>query len=223
MVQVVPVFASGWIPASRERDARVEQAHRMPSARTSMIWARARQTAGDSSRELLMNLCSQDTPLQYSSDRASNLRVETQQVETYFYHTADKGRISWERVWCEPRGYTPLGAGTIIPMLTDRIELCKLFSAHGVEFLLVGGQAVIGYGYPRLTRDMDLWVRPTAENGEKVLSALQEFGVARQTSKRSECFEDPAIRDARQVGESSRRSAPMPRTSARSCGRPPIE
>ena len=62
-------------------------------------------------------------------------------------------------------------------MLTDWIELCELFSAHGVEFLLVGGQAVIAHGYPRLTRDLDLWVRPTAENGE-VLAALQEFDVA---------------------------------------------
>jgi hypothetical protein len=76
-------------------------------------------------------------------------------------------------------------------MLTDWIELCKLFSAHGVEFLLVGGQAVIAHGYPRLTRDMDLWVRPTSENGEKVLAALQEFGVAPPDFHAAR-FEDPA-------------------------------
>jgi predicted nucleotidyltransferase len=75
-------------------------------------------------------------------------------------------------------------------MLADWIELCELLSAHGAEFLLVGGQAVIAHGYPRLTKDMDLWVRPTSENGEKVLAALAEFG-ARPDSLRAEQFENP--------------------------------
>jgi hypothetical protein len=62
-------------------------------------------------------------------------------------------------------------------MLSDWIELCRLFSAHRVEYLLVGGQAVIAHGYPRLTKDMDLWVRPSKDNGVRVLSALAEFGT----------------------------------------------
>ena len=65
-------------------------------------------------------------------------------------------------------------------MLPDWIELCKLFSEHGAEYLIVGGQAVIAHGYPRLTKDMDLLVRPTADNGARVLSALAEFGALRQ-------------------------------------------
>jgi hypothetical protein len=62
-------------------------------------------------------------------------------------------------------------------MLSDWIELCKLFSDRQVDYLLVGGQAVIAHGYPRLTKDMDLWVRPVADNGTRVLSALAEFGA----------------------------------------------
>lgn len=62
-------------------------------------------------------------------------------------------------------------------MLPDWIELCRLFSAHGVDYLLIGGQAVIAHGYPRLTKDMDLWVRPTVENGRRVLKALSDFGT----------------------------------------------
>ena len=34
-------------------------------------------------------------------------------------------------------------------MLTDWIELCGLLSAHRVDFLVVGGQAVIAHGYAR--------------------------------------------------------------------------
>jgi len=84
----------------------------------------------------------------------------------------------------------PSGCETTIEMLADWIELCGLLSAHGVEFLLVGGQAVIAHGYPRLTKDMDLWVRPTAENGAKILAALAEFGAASE-GLRAEQFEDP--------------------------------
>src|SRR5688572_13792680 len=62
-------------------------------------------------------------------------------------------------------------------MLPDWIELCELLSAHGADYLLVGGQAVIAHGYPRLTKDMDLWLRPTLENGRRVLNALSDFGT----------------------------------------------
>ena len=62
-------------------------------------------------------------------------------------------------------------------MLPDWIELCALLDAHRVEYLLVGGHAVIAHGYARLTKDMDLWVRPTEENGVRVLAALAAFGT----------------------------------------------
>jgi len=62
-------------------------------------------------------------------------------------------------------------------MLSDWIDLCRLFDARRVEFLLIGGQAVIAHGYPRLTKDMDLWVRPTVENGARILDALADFGT----------------------------------------------
>ena len=58
-------------------------------------------------------------------------------------------------------------------MLEDWIELCKLLGAHAAEFLQVGGQAVIAHGYPRLTKDLDLWVRPTVENGKKARYQLR--------------------------------------------------
>ena len=72
---------------------------------------------------------------------------------------------------------TPSGSETTILMLPDWIELCRLFGARSVDFLLIGGQAVIAHGYPRLTKDMDLWVRPSRENGVRVLEALTDFGT----------------------------------------------
>ncbi len=75
-------------------------------------------------------------------------------------------------------------------MLADWIELCRLFGDHRVEFLLIGGQAVIAHGYLRLTKDLDLLVRPSAANGARVLAALAAFGTA-PARPTAEQFEDP--------------------------------
>lgn len=58
----------------------------------------------------------------------------------------------------------------------DFREFLQLLNSHKVKYLLVGGYAVGYYGYPRATADMDIWVATDAENVEKVLTALAEFG-----------------------------------------------
>jgi len=42
--------------------------------------------------------------------------------------------------------------------------------------LIVGGYAVGFHGFPRYTGDIDVWVNSTADNAEKVLKSLDEFG-----------------------------------------------
>lgn len=58
----------------------------------------------------------------------------------------------------------------------DFRELLASFSAHGVEFVLVGAYALALLGAPRYTGDLDLYVRPTEENARRILAALGEFG-----------------------------------------------
>ncbi|MCA8953720.1 MAG: nucleotidyltransferase [Planctomycetes bacterium] len=58
----------------------------------------------------------------------------------------------------------------------DFSELLESFNDAGVEYLLVGGYALAHFGAPRFTGDMDLFVRPTAENARRVLAALDRFG-----------------------------------------------
>ncbi len=48
--------------------------------------------------------------------------------------------------------------------------------ASGVEFLVVGAYALAFHGAPRFTGDIDVFVRPTPENGERLLAALEAFG-----------------------------------------------
>jgi predicted nucleotidyltransferase len=60
----------------------------------------------------------------------------------------------------------------------DFREFLQLLNSHKVRYLLVGGYAVGYYGYPRATADMDIWVATDAENVEKIIVALNEFGFA---------------------------------------------
>ena len=62
-------------------------------------------------------------------------------------------------------------------MNTDWIDLLQEMNAAGVRFLLVGAHAVGVHGIPRATRDIDLWVEPTAENAARVVVGLTRFGA----------------------------------------------
>jgi len=57
---------------------------------------------------------------------------------------------------------------TVDPLLT----LLARFRDEGVEYVLVGGQAVRLNGYLRATEDVDLLVKPTRTNGERIIRAL---------------------------------------------------
>lgn len=60
---------------------------------------------------------------------------------------------------------------------SDYSDLLFVFCANHVEFLLVGAHALALHGYPRFSEDLDVWVRPTVENAERVYAALAQFGA----------------------------------------------
>jgi hypothetical protein len=52
------------------------------------------------------------------------------------------------------------------------LRLFARFREEGVEYVLVGGQAVRLNGFLRATEDIDILVKPTRENGERIIRAL---------------------------------------------------
>jgi hypothetical protein len=56
-------------------------------------------------------------------------------------------------------------------------ELLQLLNQFEVEYLIVGGYAVMKYGEPRYTKDLDVWVRNSAQNSIRVVEALKQFGA----------------------------------------------
>ena len=62
-------------------------------------------------------------------------------------------------------------------MNRDFVEMLSELSAAGVEYLVVGAHALAAHGVPRATGDIDIWVRSTPENADRVLAALTRFGA----------------------------------------------
>src|SRR6188508_474677 len=67
--------------------------------------------------------------------------------------------------------------------LDDHLEILKKLLANEVDFMLIGGYAVIFHGYQRTTGDMDLWIRPTNENKEKIILALDQAGYEKEDTQ----------------------------------------
>jgi len=61
----------------------------------------------------------------------------------------------------------------------DFRDMLSALLEQGVEFLVVGGYAMAAHHLPRATKDLDLWVRPSAENAVRVLRAFDAFGAPR--------------------------------------------
>jgi hypothetical protein len=55
-------------------------------------------------------------------------------------------------------------------------KLLDLLLEHQVEFIIVGGFAVVLRGYVRLTDDLDILIKSSAENVARLESALSKFG-----------------------------------------------
>lgn len=56
-------------------------------------------------------------------------------------------------------------------------ELLQLLNEFQVEYLIVGGFAVMKYGEPRYTKYLDIWVHNSAQNSVRIVAALTTFGA----------------------------------------------
>jgi hypothetical protein len=54
-------------------------------------------------------------------------------------------------------------------------EVVELLGRHGVEFIVIGGQAEVLHGGGRVTLDIDLCYRRSAENLQRLAAALREL------------------------------------------------
>ena len=72
------------------------------------------------------------------------------------------------------------------PYTSDWIAFIESLNAAKADYLIIGGCAVAFHGYPRLTGDLDIFIRPTLDNAERVVQALATFGFGSLALKPSD-------------------------------------
>ncbi len=59
---------------------------------------------------------------------------------------------------------------------SDFIQFVASAERHKVEYILIGGLALLFNGIVRFTQDADVWLQPTAENRDRFLQVLLDLG-----------------------------------------------
>lgn len=59
----------------------------------------------------------------------------------------------------------------------DFRDLFAALNDARVEYLVVGGYALAAHGHVRATKDLDVWIRATSDNAERLMQALDAFGA----------------------------------------------
>jgi len=75
----------------------------------------------------------------------------------------------------------------------DFKEFVELLNKNRVKYLVVGGYAVALHGYPRYTKDLDVWIELTPENASNILKALAQFGFGSLDLKQDDFLEADQI------------------------------
>ncbi len=60
----------------------------------------------------------------------------------------------------------------------DFAAFLRLLEKHRVDYMVVGGYAVAFHGFPRFTKDIDIFFAAETDNIERLRAALVEFGFA---------------------------------------------
>ena len=68
----------------------------------------------------------------------------------------------------------------------DFKEFIQSLNDNDVRYLVVGGYAVAFHGYPRYTKDIDVWVEMIVGNASRVIKALDQFGFVSLELKASD-------------------------------------
>ena len=56
------------------------------------------------------------------------------------------------------------------------LNFVRLLNEENVDYVVLGGHAVIAHGYLRTTGDVDFFVRPTTENANRLLIVMNRYG-----------------------------------------------
>jgi predicted nucleotidyltransferase len=65
-----------------------------------------------------------------------------------------------------------------MPLSSDLREFVELLNSRGIDYVIVGAHSLAFHGRPRYTGDLDILIRSTSNNVEKLTGLLKDFGFA---------------------------------------------
>ena len=60
--------------------------------------------------------------------------------------------------------------------LDDFDRIVASFNQYHVDFMIIGGWAVVYHGHVRMTEDLDIYIRPTEDNAKRAVAAIEAAG-----------------------------------------------
>jgi hypothetical protein len=75
----------------------------------------------------------------------------------------------------------------------DFREFIELLNSNDVKYLVVGGYALALHGYPRYTKDIDIWLLISQENANKIIKTLLEFGFVSENISKEDFLKNDII------------------------------
>ena len=63
---------------------------------------------------------------------------------------------------------------------SDFEKFLKLLEKNNVRYMIIGGYAVAFHGYPRFTKDMDIFFLNNNENIKKLVNSMIQFGFSKK-------------------------------------------
>lgn len=74
----------------------------------------------------------------------------------------------------------------------DFKEFIQSLNNNSVQYLIVGGYAVALHGYPRYTKDIDIWIALDQKNADNMVHAIDEFGFG-SLGLKTDDFLEPGV------------------------------
>lgn len=75
----------------------------------------------------------------------------------------------------------------------DFKEFIQSLNDNQVHYLIAGGYAVAFHGFPRYTKDLDIWIELSSENAIQIIEALKQFGFSSLGLKESDFLVEDQI------------------------------
>jgi predicted nucleotidyltransferase len=75
----------------------------------------------------------------------------------------------------------------------DFEDFVLLLNKHKVAYMVVGGYALAFHGKPRHTGDLDIWIAVSDDNAKKMVTVINDFGMASLGLKKLDFLENGGI------------------------------